>query len=80
MDYALPRAEDLPPILTASRPVPAKTNPVGAKGCGEAGCAGSLPAVMTPRADALRAAGAEPVDMPATPEKVWMALQRTSRG
>ena len=80
MDYALPRAEDLPPILTASRPVPAKTNPVGAKGCGEAGCAGSLPAVMNALADALRAAGAEPVDMPATPEKVWMALQRASRG
>lgn len=80
MDYALPRAEDLPPILTASRPVPAKTNPVGAKGCGEAGCAGSLPAVMNALADALRSAGAEPVDMPATPEKVWMALQRASRG
>ncbi|UFN46917.1 xanthine dehydrogenase family protein molybdopterin-binding subunit [Roseomonas sp. OT10] len=75
MDYALPRAEDVPFISLASRPVPARTNPLGAKGCGEAGCAGSLPAVMNALADALASAGAAPVNMPATPEKVWLALQ-----
>ncbi|MFC0407793.1 xanthine dehydrogenase family protein molybdopterin-binding subunit [Roseomonas elaeocarpi] len=80
MDYALPRAEDLPAIVTASRPVPARTNPVGAKGCGEAGCAGSLPAVMNALNDALGHAGAATVEMPATPEKVWMALQGAKRG
>ncbi|MFT8245292.1 xanthine dehydrogenase family protein molybdopterin-binding subunit [Roseomonas sp. BN140053] len=78
MDYALPRAEDMPSLTTSSRGVPARTNPVGAKGCGEAGCAGSLPAVMNALADALGRAGAAPVDMPATPEKVWVALQRAS--
>ena len=76
MDYALPRAEDLPPILTASRPVPAKTNPVGAKGCGEAGCAGSLPAVMNAVVDALAEFGVTHIDMPATPERVLMAVER----
>ena len=75
MDYALPRAEDMPLIALSSRPVPARTNPLGVKGCGEAGCAGSLPAVMNALTDALASAGAPPVNMPATPEKVWLALQ-----
>ena len=74
MDYALPRAEDLPPILTASRPVPAKTNPVGAKGCGEAGCAGSLPSVMNAVVDALSPHGVRHIDMPATPLAIWKAI------
>ena len=53
MDYQLPRAADAPFFAFESRPVPATTNPLGAKGCGEAGCAGSLPAVMNALADAL---------------------------
>ena len=57
-----------------SHPVPAKTNALGVKGCGEAGCAGSITSVMNAVADALADAGAPPVDMPATPEKVWKAL------
>ncbi|MFL1461176.1 xanthine dehydrogenase family protein molybdopterin-binding subunit [Roseococcus sp. DSY-14] len=72
MDYGLPRADDLPPIATLDHGVPCTTNPLGAKGCGEAGCAGSLPAVMNALCDAL---GVDHIDMPATPEVVWRALQ-----
>jgi aerobic carbon-monoxide dehydrogenase large subunit len=60
--------------------VPATTNPLGAKGCGEAGCAGSLPAVMNALADALREVGVKHVDMPATPQAVWAAIQAARRG
>ncbi len=72
MDYGLPRADDLPAIATHDHGVPCTTNPLGAKGCGEAGCAGSLPAVMNALCDAL---GVAHIDMPATPEAVWRALQ-----
>ena len=58
-----------------SHPVPAKTNVLGAKGCGEAGCAGSLPAVMNALQDALRQVGVKHIDMPATPERIWAAMQ-----
>jgi len=75
MDYALPRAGDLTAIANAFHPVPARTNLLGAKGCGEAGCAGSLPAVMNAIVDALRSRGIRHLDMPATPERVWQALQ-----
>jgi carbon-monoxide dehydrogenase large subunit len=74
MDYALPRAADAPFFSFESRPVPATTNPLGAKGCGEAGCAGSLPAVMNALADALREVGVKHIDMPATPQAVWAAI------
>jgi carbon-monoxide dehydrogenase large subunit len=74
MDYAMPRAEHAPPFRFGSHPVPAKTNALGVKGCGEAGCAGSITSVMNAISDALISAGAKPVDMPATPEKVWRTL------
>jgi carbon-monoxide dehydrogenase large subunit len=74
MDYALPRAGDLPMIEVGFHPVPAASNPLGVKGCGEAGVTGALPAVMNALSDALASAGAEPVDMPATSERVWRAL------
>ncbi|WP_206929791.1 xanthine dehydrogenase family protein molybdopterin-binding subunit [Roseococcus thiosulfatophilus] len=74
MDYGLPRAEDLPPFQLSSREVPCTTNPLGAKGCGEAGCAGSLPAVMNALVDALRPVGVNHLDMPATPEVIWRAI------
>jgi carbon-monoxide dehydrogenase large subunit len=76
MDYGLPRAEDLPSIGFESHAVPAKTNPLGAKGCGEAGCAGSLPAVMNAIVDALSPLGITHVDMPATPERIWSAIRK----
>jgi carbon-monoxide dehydrogenase large subunit len=75
MDYALPRAGDVPAFRFASRPVPATTNPLGAKGCGEAGTTGALPAVMNAVVDALaRECGLTHLDMPATPQRVWAAL------
>ena len=75
MDYGLPRADDLPSFSLLSHPVPCTTNPLGAKGCGEAGCAGSLPAVMNALVDALRPLGVNHLDMPVTPEKLWRAIQ-----
>ncbi|MSP50601.1 MAG: xanthine dehydrogenase family protein molybdopterin-binding subunit [Alphaproteobacteria bacterium] len=75
MDYAMPRAADTPNFSFESHPVPATTNVLGAKGCGEAGCAGSLPAVMNAVVDALREVGIKSMDMPATPERVWRAIQ-----
>ena len=70
-DYALPRASDTPSFRMDYHSVPAKTNVLGAKGCGEAGCAGSLPSVMNAISDAL---GGKHINMPATPERVWEAL------
>jgi carbon-monoxide dehydrogenase large subunit len=75
MDYGLPRASDLPRLGFESHPVPARTNPLGAKGCGEAGCAGSLPAVMNALVDALSEFGIRHIDMPATPLRIWQAIQ-----
>ena len=75
MDYQLPRASDAPSFTFASHPVPARTNGLGVKGCGEAGCAGSMPAVMNAVVDALGHFGIPHIDMPATPQRVWAALQ-----
>ena len=75
MDYTMPRAGDAPMFTHAFHPVPAKTNVLGAKGCGEAGCAGALPSVMNALIDALSEFGIRHVDMPATPERVWRAIQ-----
>ncbi len=80
MDYALPRADAAPDFIFVSRPVPARTNPLGAKGCGEAGCAGSLPAVMNALIDALSIYGILHIDMPATPQAVWRAIAAAREG
>jgi carbon-monoxide dehydrogenase large subunit len=80
MDYALPRAEDVPArIGVASHPVPAKTNPLGVKGCGEAGCAGALTSVMNAIVDALSELGITRFEMPASPERVWHAIRDARR-
>ena len=79
MDYALPRASDSPLMSFASEPAPATTNPLGVKGCGEAGCAGALPSVMNALVDALREHGVRHIDMPATPQRVWQAIQDAQR-
>ena len=79
MDYAMPRAADVPSFVLAEHPVPAKTNPLGAKGCGEAGCAGSLTSVMNAVLDALADRGIRHLDMPLTPFRIWQALQRCER-
>ncbi len=74
MDYALPHAVHAPSFTMESHPVPARTNALGVKGCGEAGCAGALPSVMNAVADALRPLGVKHIDMPATPQRVWTAI------
>ena len=75
MDYALPRAVEIPGMSFGSHPVPCRTNVLGAKGCGEAGCAGALPSVMNALVDALFEFGVTHIDMPATPLKIWQAMQ-----
>lgn len=75
MDYQLPRADDLPNIEVELVQVPCTTNPLGVKGAGEAGAVGSPPAVMNALIDALADDGVTAIDMPATPERVWRALQ-----
>ncbi len=76
MDYAMPRAEHAPDFVFETRNVPCKTNPLGVKGAGEAGAIGSCPAVMNAVVDALwRAHGVRHIDMPATPERIWKAIQ-----
>ncbi len=77
MDYALPRASDSPEVAVVDHPVPATTNVLGVKGCGEAGCAGALTSVMNAIADALSEFGIPHMDMPATPYRVWRAIQDT---
>ncbi len=71
-DYAMPRASDMPDINFAYEEIPCVTNPLGAKGCGEAGTVGALPAVMSAISDAI---GVLHIDMPATPERVWRAYR-----
>jgi aerobic carbon-monoxide dehydrogenase large subunit len=75
MDYAMPRAHHTPDFEVLSHPVPAKTNPLGVKGCGEAGCAGSMPSIMNAVVDALSEYGIKHIDMPASPARVWQAIQ-----
>ncbi|HUG78969.1 MAG TPA: xanthine dehydrogenase family protein molybdopterin-binding subunit [Burkholderiales bacterium] len=77
MDYAMPRAADLPPHYELDFiDVPAKTNPLGVKGVGEAGCVGAPPAVMNALLDALFPLKVTHLDMPATPHRVWQAIQK----
>jgi len=75
MDYALPRAADIPMMAVGDHPVPAKSNPLGTKGCGEAGCAGSLSTIANAVLDALSEYGIAHLDMPLTPERIWRAIQ-----
>ncbi|MCC1492504.1 xanthine dehydrogenase family protein molybdopterin-binding subunit [Cognatishimia sp. F0-27] len=75
MDYAMPRADDVPMIGFAFEPVPSTANPMGMKGCGEAGTVGALAAIANAMQDALWDRGARQVDMPFTPQRVWALLQ-----
>jgi carbon-monoxide dehydrogenase large subunit len=74
-DYALPRADDLPDLEVELLEIPCLSNPLGVKGAGEAGAVGSPPALMNALLDALAEDGIETLDMPATPERIWRALQ-----
>ena len=80
MDYAMPRASDLCAVAMESNPVPTRTNPLGVKGCGEAGCVGALPAVANAIVDALAEFGVRHIEMPATPERVWRAIKSARQG
>jgi aerobic carbon-monoxide dehydrogenase large subunit len=76
MDYAMPHAHDAPMIDVANRPVPTKTNAIGAKGCGEAGTSGGLPAVANAVIDALSDYGIRHLEMPMTPARIWQAIEK----
>ena len=75
MDYAMPRADDLPSFKVGTRVTPCTHNPLGAKGCGEAGAIGSPAALMNAVLDALAPVGVRHLDMPASPHRVWQAIQ-----
>jgi carbon-monoxide dehydrogenase large subunit len=75
MDYAMPRADTMCAMKIVSNPVPTAGNPLGAKGAGEAGCVGALPAVMIAVMNALAPLGVRELDMPATSQRVWQAIQ-----
>lgn len=77
MDYCIPRATDLPAMgsmIVGDHPVPTETNPLGVKGCGEAGTTGAMPAVFNAVVDALAQRGVSGFQMPATPHKIWQLL------
>jgi carbon-monoxide dehydrogenase large subunit len=79
MDYALPRARDLPQIAVATKVTPCTHNPLGAKGCGEAGAIGAPAALMNAVHDALATVGVKSIDMPVSAHRVWSALQQARR-
>jgi len=79
LDYGMPRADDMCSFDLQNNPVPTQLNPIGAKGAGEAGNVGALAAIMNAVNDAVLPAGVQHIDMPATPLKVWQALQGASR-
>jgi carbon-monoxide dehydrogenase large subunit len=75
MDYAMPRSDDVPSIKVGTKVTPCTHNPLGAKGCGEAGAIGAPAAMMNAVHDALLAAGVKDIQMPASPHRVWKAIQ-----
>jgi len=80
IDYCMPRADDVCAMEVGSNPVPTKLNPLGVKGAGEAGTVGALPAVMNAIMDALAPLGVKELDMPATGDRVWRAIQKARSG
>jgi len=79
MDYGIPRADNIPLDLHYETiEVPCTMNPMGVKGCGEAGCIGAPPAIMNALIDALSDLGVPHLDMPATPGRVWEAIREAS--
>ena len=80
MDYGIPRADTMPRVTVDFSPVPSTTNPLGAKGVGEGGTVASTPTVMNAILDALAPLGVTDVPMPATPERIWRAIQEHARG
>jgi len=79
MDYCMPRADDLPNFKVGTKSTPCTHNPLGVKGCGEAGAIGAPPAVINAIIDALGPLGVSHIDMPATPQRVWQAIQAAGK-
>ena len=79
MDYAVPRAEDMPSITVDFSPVPSKSNPLGVKGVGEGGTVAATPTVINAVLDALAPLGVETIPMPATPQRIWQAIHAAGR-
>jgi carbon-monoxide dehydrogenase large subunit len=77
MEYAVPRADEVPDVLIEKTCTPSPRNPLGAKGVGEAGCIGAPPAVVNAAVDALSPYGVTHLDMPLTPARIWTALQES---
>jgi aerobic carbon-monoxide dehydrogenase large subunit len=80
LDYALPRAGDLPPFDITLAELPTRVNPLGVKGAGQAGCIAAPQTIVNAILDALAPFGIEHIDMPATPERVWRAIRSAHRG
>jgi carbon-monoxide dehydrogenase large subunit len=80
MEYAMPRADTFCDMAIESYPVPTALNPLGAKGAGEAGTVGALPAVLNAVMDALAPLGVRRLDMPASSDRVWQAIQEAKTG
>src|SRR5207248_7409622 len=77
-DYAIPHADTLPALVLSYNVVPCRTNPLGVKGAGEAGAIGAPPALVNAVVDALAELGIEHLDMPLTPERVWIGIRAAS--
>ncbi len=75
MDYAMPRGDDLPLVHVEANSVPTATNPLGVKGAGEAGTIGAMPCLMNAALNALAPMGVTQLNMPLTPNRVWVAMQ-----
>jgi aerobic carbon-monoxide dehydrogenase large subunit len=75
LDYAMPRADDMPSFAVQLVEVPCKTNPLGVKGIGESGTIGAPPTIINAVLDALKPLGVDDISMPATPSRVWQAIQ-----
>ncbi len=80
MDYALPRADDLPSLDITLAELPTAVNPLGVKGAGQAGCIAAPQTIVNAILDALAPLGIDEIDMPATPERVWRAIRSATRG
>jgi carbon-monoxide dehydrogenase large subunit len=80
MDYFMPRADCLPAIAVYDRPIPSPSNPLGAKGAGEAGTTGAVPAIANAVMDALAPLGIHHLEMPYTPHRLWAAIHAAKSG
>jgi carbon-monoxide dehydrogenase large subunit len=79
LDYAIPRADTVPPIRSSFQTSPSPTNPIGVKGIGESGSIAAPPAMVHAVLDALAPLGVTDIDMPMTPSRIWAAIQASGK-